>query len=274
MSSSDRLIVSRVSGAQNTFLIVNTFGDHWKKIYPVLSKGEKQEIAKKLCGSFFGFKTDGLLFLHSEKNFDFAWDFFNSDGSFAEMCGNAARCASMYFYQKIEPKKKIHFFTGAGSIDAEILSDEIVKVEMSEISAPKKMNVLGIDGLFVDTGVPHFIIEQKADTELAKRLRKVSDFGPAGANITFVENLKNNSLAAVTFERGVEDYTQACGTGAVAAAIFYQAKNGPSEQVRVLMPGGELLVKNAGEGLRPLLIGPAILEFDLVIDKKNLIGEK
>lgn len=273
MINSDQLSFTRTSGTRNTFFITHVQSGLWKDLYPKLIKEEKQNLTRKLCGSFHGFKTDGLLFLYDHKDYDFAWDFFNSDGSFAEMCGNAARCASLYYWKKIKSQKNIHFFTGAGDIDAEVISDGIIKVTMSKISEPVKKTVLGIEGLFLDTGVPHFVIEKTADRELAKKLRQVNDFGASGANITFVEDLKSDSLKAVTFERGVEDYTQACGTGAVASAMYYQAQKNISDDILIHMPGGDLQVQNAKAGTRPLLTGPAQIEFEIIIDKEMITGK-
>lgn len=274
MKPSSQIEISRVSGAKNTFFIIDAFSEPWKSIYSSLTSTEKQKITKNLCTSFYGFKTDGLLFLHEKSNFDFAWDFYNSDGSFAEMCGNAARCASLFYFQRISAKKNIRFNTGAGDIGAEILNENSVKIEMSQISELKRMTVLKTSGIFVDTGVPHFVIEKKPDSILAKELRQVSDFGKSGANITFVENLENKFVDAVTFERGVEDFTQACGTGAVAAAMYFQDKIGSSQEVIVRMPGGTLTVQNAKPGIRPCLIGPAIIEFDILFDRNILVGRK
>lgn len=263
MSPFKGLRVTRMSGAQNTFFVANVFDSSWAKVYSSLDENLKARIASHLCKSFFGFHTDGLLFLRPEKGFDFAWDFYNSDGSHAEMCGNAARCATLFFHEKVKAQKEHQFLTGAGKITGQVLGPEQVKVEMTKISETKQMSVLGKSGFYVNTGVPHFILAQAPDADLAKRLRKVGDFGPAGANITFVENISEQSLSAVTFERGVENYTQACGTGAVAAAMYLQSLNGQKPLVSVTMPGGTLEIENAETGRQPYLIGPAKIEFDL-----------
>lgn len=262
------LRVTRVSGAQNTFFIADAIGGDWQNIYPQLNVDRKKNISIHLCR--LNPKTDGFLFLISKSGYDFAWDFFNSDGSFAEMCGNAARCAAMFYNQRVNDQKKIHFFSGAGDIGAEILDEHTVKVEMSPISSSKKMNVLGHEGLWVDTGVPHFVMEKPADPSIAKALRKVSDFGPKGSNITFVQNLNGDKIEAVTFERGVEDFTQACGTGAVAAAVYFQEQKGKVNSVSVKMPGGNLLVDTIVTNKRPHLTGNVEIEFDIQIDKKDL----
>ena len=264
---SDRF--TRASGAGNTFFIANIFDSQWKQKFSSLSDIDKASLAKTLCEGFDGFKTDGLLFLRPEPGFDFAWDFFNSDGSKAEMCGNAARCASLFFFENIKAQRSFRFKTLAGEISGEITLDGNVRVQMTQVHGLRTMKVLEKNGTFVNSGVPHFVIAEAPNAELAKRLRKVSDFGPPGANITFVE-MKNRLLVkAVTFERGVEDFTMACGTGAVAAAMWLQQQNGTLPSVNVEMPGGTLTVDQAVEGQRPVLSGPTKLEFEMTLLEKR-----
>jgi diaminopimelate epimerase len=247
----------RMSGAQNTFWFASELNSQ-------LSKSKKRKAAQRLCNSYYGLKTDGLIFLKTKRGFDFGWDFFNSDGSDAEMCGNAARCATRFYFRKIKAKKKITFSTVAGEITGEVYRNGQVNVLMTEISQVKKMTVLGVSGIFVNTGVPHFVIERKPDAKLALRLRKVKSFGVAGANITFVGRLKKNKLEAVTYERGVENFTRACGTGAVAAAMYLQFRKGPQKKIQVQMPGGILVIENARAGVRPNLIGDAKFEIEVL----------
>lgn len=246
--------LQRMSGAQNTFFVANAFEPAWKKYLTDSSEIEKIALVKKVCTSYFGIQTDGVLFIEPHAGYDFAWRFYNSDGSHADMCGNASRCAAAYFNKNIKPQKKMSFLTGAGVINAEIISDSEVCVEMTVIGPSKKMQVENLEGTFVNTGVPHFVISKDANTDIAKKLRKVSDFGPEGANITFVYEATESSIKAVTFERGVEDFTRACGTGAVAAAVVAGKK-------KIIMPGGSLYISNASAGQRPLLRGPVQFEF-------------
>ena len=257
------LTVSRMSGAQNTFFVINAFDPHWANALANMQNSDKAKLAKFLCEDFFGFQTDGLLFVRPEKNFDFAWDFFNSDGSFAEMCGNAARCVTLFYYLKVTQQGELRFLTGAGEISGEVLSADKVRVQMTAISDSRTMDVSGFHGYYVNTGVPHFVLEKAPDARLAKQLRQVKDFGPAGANITFIQNLRDGFAEAVTFERGVENFTQACGTGAVAAAMYLQEKMGQRESIEIQMPGGLLQIEGAKKGQRPFLTGPVRYEFDL-----------
>lgn len=253
----NKLRFIRMSGTQNTFWFADTFNATG------LTISDKKSIARRMCAGYFGLKTDGLIFLRKAKGFDFGWDFYNSDGSDAEMCGNAARCATKFFHEKVKAKKKIVFETTAGKIEGEVLKGDKVKVLMTKISEPKVMNVLGIKGFYVNTGVPHFVIPMNPNASLARKLRQVTDFGKAGANITFVEDIKARSLKAVTFERGVEDFTQACGTGAVAAAMFLQHEMGKQNKISVHMPGGDLTIENAIAGKQPNLIGEVKFEMSV-----------
>lgn len=260
---------TRASGAGNTFFIANVFDSNWSQNFSKISDQDKSRIAHQVCEGDPTLKTDGLLFIRPEPGFDFAWDFFNSDGSKAEMCGNAARCATLFFYERIKKQKLMRFKTIAGEITGEVLENGDVRVQMTRVHDLKPMTVLGFSGVFVNSGVPHFVIKEKSNAEIAKKLRKVNDFGPAGANITFAQKISSNEAKAVTFERGVEDFTQACGTGAVAAAMWLQYQEGSSPLVKVEMPGGLLTVENAKEGQRPLLIGPTILEFDMNLSERT-----
>lgn len=263
--------MTRASGAGNTFLIIDALKSQ------IISKPARSEFARKVCSEIQGFTTDGLIFLDPSKDpaLDFEWDFYNSDGSAAEMCGNAARCVTMFCSHKIKHKPEIRFKTLAGEAVGLVLnSDEAlasiaqVQIKMPTASSdrePKQLNVkLGnksIRGCLIDSGVPHFVIESEPDEQLARSLRKAKDFGPRGANITFIEMNPEGFIQAVTFERGVEDFTLACGTGAVAAAKFHKLCYPEISQQTVEMPGGELVI--AWNGEQAVLTGEARLEFDL-----------
>jgi diaminopimelate epimerase len=259
------LRVTRVSGAKNTFFVVNTMAPPWSGIYPFWDEPLRQELVRYICRGFHDFQTDGLLFLHQAEGFDFAWDFYNSDGSSAEMCGNAARCAVAFFHSLTKSPNPYRFLTRAGAISGKVLSDGIVEICMTGIESARELEVLSNKGLFLNSGVPHFVLQKKPDEALAKKLRQVSDFGPLGSNITFVEDLSPGQVRATTFERGVEAFTQACGTGAVAAAAFLQIRQPGQTRVQVQMPGGVLEIENALVGCHPILRGAAQLEFDMEI---------
>lgn len=266
------LTFTRMSGAKNTFFVIDCTQGENHDVWVGLDQQSKENLAKKICLGFDDNHTDGLIFLipnQSENTTtDFTWQFFNADGSHADMCGNAARCVTLFASQKIFPgKNKMTFMTGAGPVSGEILGNHLVCVQMPLIKKIEKMTAENVEGYLLDTGVPHFVIQQAADFHLGQRLRRSLKFAPAGANVTFVENvnLHTTSLNAVTYERGVEDMTEACGTGAVAAAawLLMELSQGKNKIVEVRMPGGVLKIENALLGEKPFLIGEAHFEYEL-----------
>ena len=238
-----------ISGAGNTFHIANqSQAAAWPKVL-------KKQFANKVCSAT---PADGFIFLKNDKVL--SWDFFNNDGSDAEMCGNATRCVGLYLSEILrEQKSKWALQTAAGVIEIEKIAIDQFKIIMTEIQIFESSK-----GFFCDTGVPHLIqeIAQFQDYRQLKSdaafLRNNSEFQPHGTNVTYVELLPNkNQLRAVSYERGVEDFTEACGTGAMAAAAYNLMKRG-SAQTQVEMPGGTLMM-DLTDMKRPIMIGPAKL---------------
>lgn len=243
---------SRWSGAGNSFY-VQTVEASAEKLTPAA----RAQLVQKICGLFPQAPTDGVLFLKPE-NGNYTWDFFNADGSTAEMCGNAARCAVFYLKEKFKEHSDFHFLTIAGQVDGHWKSKNRAEILMPEMKIKKNNEI----GLWVDTGVPHIVLQEKPSKEKALKWRK--DPSPAGSNITFIWNIHAGGANAVTFERGVEDFTAACGTGAVAAAAALFLKHG-GHKFEVKMPGGTLEVLNVQDGSRPTLAGPAQWDYDIIL---------
>jgi diaminopimelate epimerase len=243
-----------MEGAGNSFAILDAF-KHPEDAK--LSPQERAQLATRL-GETFGKTLDGLIFLEFDEKYDFVWDFYNNDGSSAEMCGNAARCVSRYFLDS-KQQKIVKFKTRAGVISGAMAEKEIaVTMTPTKSARTLKLKVDGFDeieGYFIDTGVPHFVLVGSLNVDLARKLRGHREFFPAGTNVTFItDQMRPGVLSAQTFERGVEGFTAACGTGAVAAAFFDFSKNPQETKCAVKMPGGVLTVTHANP---PLLIGPA-----------------
>lgn len=239
------MIWRRISGAGNSFYIFDNINGR------ISRTKNRAQLAQKICTQFNNLKTDGLIFLEKHGDYDFEWDFYNNDGSQAEMCGNAARCVSLFYHKFVKRKEQITFKTLAGTIETQILSANKIKVVMPALSRPQQL-----EGYFyINTGVPHIVVAELPDKNLAKKLRPNPP--PSGANITFL-----NGNKAVTYERGVEDFTSACGTGAVAAAAFIFYKSGQHNSI-ITMPGGNLEVFIQDFNTRPLLVGDAKFDFEL-----------
>jgi diaminopimelate epimerase len=273
VSALHKLTLTRMAGAGNTFFVVSS---------EVGTREERAAFVREVCNDYVGFSTDGFLFLQAHKDSDALWDFYNADGSHAEMCGNAARCAALFYHDKMKAQERIRFHTAAGPIEAQIVDAEqgLVRVKMPVIKTDHGKNHGGehggkevkigtrqVRGYFVNTGVPHFVIQSEPDEELARALRKSDAFGPQGANITFVEFDETDFIQAVTFERGVEGFTLACGTGAVAAARFHHECEPHITTQTVEMPGGLLQV--SWEGEQAHLTGPAEFHFELQLHEDH-----
>lgn len=266
----------KMSGAGNTFVLVDaTESSTWKDIEQKLNI-KRKAFAQLVCDRTVGVSADGVLFIQNgDAESDYVWDFFNADGSSAEMCGNAARCAALFCKEYLNSivNAAYKFRTGAGIVEAQVLGDDQVRVLMPEIKNYNPAVVLVIDSrpytfYFVNSGVPHLVM-QIADykevielKEMARKARSHEDLGSAGANVTFFVKESEDLIKAVTFERGVEDYTQACGTGAVAAA-FVEMQKSKSSLVHVHMPGGPLTVQFSEATKNPIMTGGAgfIIEF-------------
>lgn len=234
----------KMSGTGNDFVII----DNRSLRIPV---AEQSDMARKLCRRMFSIGADGLIFIEKSDVVDFSWNFYNADGSVAEMCGNGSRCAARFAYRHGIAGKKMKFATLAGIIEAEIGSDEaVVKVKMTSphdfrlglsLSLGDEERSVG----FVDTGVPHAVIFVGSGDipvkDWGQTVRFHELFAPKGTNANFVTVLPDRRLKVRTYERGVEAETMACGTGAVASALFAAVQKGLESPVEVITSGGETL---------------------------------
>jgi diaminopimelate epimerase len=278
------LEVVKMSGAGNTFAVIDARESSiWSKNESKVGL-KRPQIAKLICSPTTGIAADGILFIRASKDFDFEWDFYNSDGTSAEMCGNAARCATLFIqhYIGFKSKEEIKILTGAGPITTRIALDNNVTVKMppcKQLNEHLELNFK--DGSrqafgFVNSGVPHLVFKV-ADLSIvgslkgmAQEARNHKDLNPSGANVTFYSEKSANNIAAVTFERGVENFTLACGTGAVAAAFAYRL-NEENYKIEVQMPGGLLKVIFNADDNTTFLEGDAIIvgEFRMNIEAKK-----
>ncbi len=277
MSSFLPVRITKMSGAGNTFALIDARGSSgWKNVEKDLYMSRAQ-FAKMVCDKVLGVATDGLLLIEEGSGeFDYGWDFYNSDGSTAEMCGNAARCAARYCHEILNKNLvNIRFKTGAGLVTAQILGDSRIRIRMpsakfiNERIELKTQSSSSETFVLVNTGVPHLVqkIHTMADIanlkEMARECRSHADLKPAGANVTFYVEESAEKIRAVTFERGVEDYTLACGTGAVAAALVH-AKESKEENIEVEMPGGSMMVQFIAGDTHPLMTGQAVFVGDFL----------
>ena len=229
-----------------------------------------------LCHRQQGVGADGLALLvpcESGKA-DWAWQFYNSDGSDAEMCGNGARCFARFVQRLTESDGGLSFETVAGVIQAEF-RDARVTVNLTPPHGLRLEESVALSGgdtaiHSLNTGVPHAVIfVPDADLamvcEVGKQVRFHQHFAPKGTNVNFVHVLGPGHIRVRTYERGVEGETLACGTGVSAAAMIASRVHGFASPVKVQVQGGDALevaFRTEGEGFADVrLTGPADFVF-------------
>lgn len=233
----------KMSGSGNDFILI----DHRK---PLIDVDQMAEFARKVCRRRTSVGADGLIFVEHSEKADFKWQFFNADGSVAEMCGNGGRCAARFAHLKGITGASLTFETLAGILSAQV-NGKRVNLEMTKPHSLHLDESLVIDGephalSSVNTGVPHAIlfvndVETIDVVRLGRSIRNHPHFAPAGTNVNFVHWGKGSELSVRTYERGVEDETLACGTGTVASALIAAFKNMVKSPVSVKTRGGEVL---------------------------------
>ena len=222
---------SKYSASGNDFVIFHTF----------LEK-DRSELAKKLCHRQFGIGADGLVVLlpGNSNEYDFKWQFYNSDGSVASMCGNASRAVAHYAYINGLCKQKMRFLTGAGIIEAEVENDIVESALTPAQIIKEEFEDSGFVWSFYDTGVPHLVtfVDDLGvyDKKRARDMRQKYN-----ANVNYAK-LDDNKMYVRTYERGVEDETLACGTGMAAAFFSALRKNLIKESIEVYPKSKERLI--------------------------------
>ncbi|BAH73871.1 diaminopimelate epimerase [Solidesulfovibrio magneticus] len=213
------------------------------------------DLVMPVCRKAFGVGADGMIFFdHAPEGSGLAyiWHFFNADGSRAEMCGNGSRCAARLAWMLgIAPAKHV-FGTDAGPIEAEVDPDS--NQVTVQLTPPKDLRMaidIEVEGRpfhlhFVNTGVPHAVavmdhLELVDVWKLGRAIRQHQYFAPAGTNVNFISSEEKGTLSLRTYERGVEDETYACGTGAVASAIVARELGMTGEETDITTTGGEVL---------------------------------
>lgn len=249
---------SKYQGAGNDFVLIDNRSGNFDC--------NDELLIKKLCDRRFGIGADGLMLLQDNKNYDFEMVYFNADGREGTMCGNGGRCIVAFARDLGIIKSDSAFLAVDGPHKAHIVSDE-VNLEMIDVNNITRDGVAFV----LNTGSPHYVVEtndlQKYNVyQHGSSIRNNTTYGEKGINVNFVEK-EGAGYFVRTFERGVEDETLACGTGATAAAIamsMHQNRDGKFEiPIRVL--GGQLYIsfKKEGNSFREVhLQGPAELVFE------------
>lgn len=242
--------------------------------------------ATVLCQRAFSIGADGLIFLEApapDPGCDYRWHFFNADGSRAEMCGNASRCAASLAVRLDLAGPAHRFLTDAGPILAQVLEESPagarVKVQLTAphdlwLGEPLTLNGTTYTVNHVNTGVPHAVVivddVWSVDVKtLGRALRHHERFAPRGTNANFIQILNSNTIHLRTYERGVEDETYACGTGAAASALVAQQLGFAAAEVNITTTGKEVLTITS-DGGQVFLTGAAAYVFAGVLDARAL----
>jgi diaminopimelate epimerase len=219
-----------------TYTTYNASGNTFV-IFDTNEKKDYSNLAIKLCQKE---AVDGLIAIIPHKTYDFEWLFYNSDGSTASMCGNGTRAVAHYaFSNKIAPQN-MSFLTGAGVITCSVEEDIVETLMTPAKILQKDFEEFGFDWWLLDTGVPHLVAFvndlDKFDLETCRAMRKKYN-----ANVNFAK-IENSKLFVRTFERGVENETQACGTGMCACFVRAVLENKLCKSCKVYPKSNEELI--------------------------------
>lgn len=242
---------SKLSGCGNDFIII----DNRKK---VVDKKNISSFILAICKRKISVGADGVILIENSEIADFRWHFFNSDGNIAEMCGNGARCAARFAYLNGITGSAMSFETIAGIVSARVADNGMVTIKTTDpvnffYDYYLELNNSSLNVSSINTGVPHVVVSvddlDKTEVfQLGRDIRFHTKYSPAGTNVNFVYLGNNNSLAIRTYERGVENETLACGTGAIASALVMACKEDIKSPVRVITrSGGTLIVHFKGK---------------------------
>ena len=233
---------SKLNGSGNDFLLIDNRSG-------IMDGVDLPEFVEKVCDRSRSIGADGVILIEKSRRADFRWQFFNADGSRAEMCGNGGRCAARFAVERKIAPRDLGFETTAGLIKAEV-ANRRVKLQMTVPRGLALSRTLSLGGRkmiysFLDTGVPHAVLFvpdlEKVDVMGTGRgIRTHRAFAPRGTNVDFVQ-VKDGAVLVRTYERGVEGETLACGTGAVAAGIISCLHGYAIPPVPVRTRGGEIL---------------------------------
>lgn len=259
---------TKMHGAGNDFIIIDIDKEN-------IDISALPALSKKLCERRLSVGADGLMAVTKPADGgDYKMLFYNADGTEGEMCGNGARCIARYGYENGLAGETQRIETASGTVIGKRISERKYRVRMNDPTVIDLHRQINIDSKVFDCayielgspGLPHGVVLLDFDKiseddlrELGRKLRWHSAF-PKGANINFCYVSEDNSVKAKTFERGVEDFTLACGTGAssIALALLMLGKV-QGESVAVNMPGGQLEISicTGGENIRDIfLTGP------------------
>lgn len=277
----------KMHGIGNDFIFVDGF----KEKLP----DNLRETSLKLCDRHFGIGADGLVFVLPSDQADIRMMIYNSDGSEAEMCGNAIRCFAKFAYEQgYVDKQEFRVETLAGiMVPRLVIADGIIQAVTVDIGEPSlernTVPMLGPEGMVIneplevlDTtlnvtsilmGVPHTVVfvDNAAEFDLYKYgpAMEIHPAYPRKTNVSFVEIVSPEEIKYRVWERGAGP-TLACGTGACAALVAAVLNKKTGRKAKIHLPGGDLIIEWA-ENNHVYMTGPATLSFSGEVKDYSLI---
>jgi diaminopimelate epimerase len=256
----------KMSGSGNDFVVVDARQDPHQEL-------RTPEMVQRLSARGTGVGSDGLVLITAEPGVDFRMIYYNADGSRASMCGNAALCCTRLVTELGGGRpRELRFATDSGVVAGRVSGGQpaidlaaVADVRPAAPVAPQA----GEERIgFAIAGVPHLtvLVSDVAGADVLRRgrvLRNAPEVGPAGANANFVSR-DPNGWAMRTYERGVEDETLACGTGAVASAILIESWGLATNPISLRTRSGRTLtvsVRRDGDAWLPTLAGEGRIVF-------------
>ena len=248
----------KMNGAGNDFIIINNMDRS-------IAEDRWPYIARTLCQRHMSIGADGMMVVtESTGDADYRMTFFNSDGSMGEMCGNGARCIARYGYENGLAGEVQKIETTAGIIYGQRIDKRMYRVRLNDPSVIIPHMKIDVDGreyecAYVELGdpglpnvaVPVINLREYDEAELFRLGRKIRNHPEftKGANVNFYEITGPDRIYERTYERGVEDFTYACGTGTGSVVTILTLRGAVSgKKVRVEVAGGELIIDAEREG--------------------------
>ncbi len=227
------------------------------------------KLVAHLCDRRFGIGGDGLILLETHDTYDFTMVYYNADGNESTMCGNGGRCL-VAFARQLGVITDTAIFEAVDGLHHASISGDIVRLQMQDVDTVTQTDT----HVFLDTGSPHHVQFEAAIADFdiktkGAEIRYGAPYNTAGTNVNFVKKIGTDTFRLRTYERGVEDETLSCGTGATAVAIaMHSLEETSNTKVALTVEGGTLEVSfDVRDGVykNVWLIGPAQLVFEGVI---------
>jgi diaminopimelate epimerase len=253
----------KYQGTGNDFVMIDNRDEKFPK--------NNTKLVEHLCDRKFGIGADGLILLENDNSTDFRMVYYNSDGNQSSMCGNGGRCLVAFAKSLDVIEGKTTFIATDGLHHATIFQDGTVSLQMKDVDEVK----VTPEYVFLDTGSPHHIemVDDLKNMDVKGRgaqIRYGELYGEKGSNVNFVKQVDADTFSLRTYERGVEDETLSCGTGATATAIAMRVLGKTnSDTVHINVEGGKLEVSfhpNNNQFTEVFLKGPAEFVFSGTIE--------